>query len=118
MSDQQYQEIWAETPDGQSMCALINSERGWLMYLRAYGDAGFSSRNPNYAGPENAVIDYFLSNGQRDEYPASWALSKADVLRALDFFRREGRPPPFVLWHNDSRDGREIAYEPDASGVT
>jgi hypothetical protein len=117
MSDQQYEEIWADTPDGQSMCALINGDRGWLMYLRENGDAGFSSRNPNYAGPENSVIEYVLSNGQRDEYPASWALPKADVLRALEFFRREGRPPPFVLWHNDSRDRVNIAYEPDASDM-
>jgi hypothetical protein len=86
MSDQQYQEISAETPDGQSLFALINGDRGWLMYLRANGDAGFSSRNPDYADPEDAVIDYVLSNGQRDEYPASWALPKAEVLRALEFF--------------------------------
>ena len=117
MSDQQYQEILAETPEGQSLFALINGDQGWLMYLRANGDAGFSSRNPDYAGPENAVIEYVLSNGQRDEYPAFWALPKTDVLRALEFFRRECRPPPFVLWHNDSRDGAEISYEPDASDV-
>ena len=64
-----YQEIWAETADGQFMCALINGKLGWLMYLRESGDAGFSSRNPRYDGPPDAELDYFLSNGQRDEYP-------------------------------------------------
>lgn len=115
MSERQYQEIWAETPDGQAMCALINGDRGWLMYLRENGDAGFSSRNPRFAGPADAVIAYVLANGQRDEYPASWAIPKADVLRALEFLRIQRKPPPFVLWHNDSGDGVEIAYEPDAS---
>lgn len=114
MSDQQYQEIWAETPDGQAMCALINGDRGWLMYLRRKGDAGFSSRSPSFVGPSNAVIEYVLSNGQREEYPASWAISKIDIDRALEFFRRECKPPPFVLWHNDSGDGVDLEYKPNA----
>jgi hypothetical protein len=113
MNDQQYQEISADTPDGQTIIALINGDRGWLMYLREIGDAGFSSRCPNYAGPGDAVIEYVLSNGQRDEYPASWSISKSEVDRALEFFRRECRPPPFVLWHNDSRDGVQLEYNPN-----
>jgi Immunity protein Imm1 len=114
MSDQQYQEIWSETPDGQAMCALINGDRGWLMYLRRRGDAGFSSRSPSFAGPKNSVIEYVLSNGQRDEYPASWAIPKADIDRALEFFRKECKAPPFVLWHNDSGDGVDLEYKPNA----
>ena len=71
----QYKEIWATTKDGQSIAALINGNTGWLMYLRHHrGDAGFRSHNPDYAGPEDAVQDYILSNGQRDEYPLAWAL--------------------------------------------
>lgn len=103
-----FNEVWVESPDGQSMCALINGDRGWLMYLREEGDAGFSSRNPDYAGPIDAEIEYYLSNGQRDTYPASWALPVADVQRALEYFKREYRPPAWVTWHNDSGDGAVI----------
>lgn len=39
------------------------------MYLRYNGDAGFSSRNPSYAGQPDANQEYYLSNGQREEYP-------------------------------------------------
>ena len=81
------------------------------MYLREPGDAGFSSRNPDYAGPENATVEYQLSNGQRDEYPASWALSLDLVQRALAYFESRKEPPPFILWHNDSEDGTVIPYE-------
>lgn len=100
-SDAQYREIWIEGPHGQQLCALINGELGWLMYLREPGDAGMSSRNPDYAGPEAATIDYLLENGQRDEYPASWALPVATLQRAIDAFRADGLPPAFVLWHRD-----------------
>jgi hypothetical protein len=64
-----YQEIWITTDDWQSMCALVNGDIGWLMYLRREGDAGFSSRNPGYVGAPDATVEYLLNNGQRDEYP-------------------------------------------------
>lgn len=101
----QYREIWLEAVDGQLLCALINGNRGWLIYLRQSDDAGFSSRSLDYSGPVDAMIDYRLDNGQEDEYPASWALPIDDIERALAYFETESKPPPFVYWHNDSGDG-------------
>lgn len=103
-----YDEIWLKTDDGQAMCALINDQFGWLMYLREPGDAGFSSRNPDYAGPEDATLDYYLSNGQHDVYPLAWALPVDQVRRAIEYFKQEHKPPPFVTWFNDSGDGTVI----------
>src|SRR4051794_25542987 len=103
-----YAELWAELDDGQAMCALINGDQGWLMYLREPGDAGFSSRNPRYDGPPDATLEYYLNNGQRDEYPLAWALPADQVYRALDDFKRSGRPPAYITWHNDSEDGTVI----------
>jgi len=92
------EEIWIRKEDSQAMCALINGDLGWLMYLPRDGGAGFSS-----------VIEYFLDNGQLDEYPASWALPVGDVRRAIREFDAEGKPPTWVSWHNDSGDGTEIS---------
>ena len=103
-----YREVWSNAPDGQALCALINGDVGMLMYLRQPGDAGFSSRNPDYRGPPEAMIEYFLENGQRDEYPRAWALPIATIHRAIDYFRREHAPPPFIAWHHDSHDGTEV----------
>jgi hypothetical protein len=96
-----FEEVWIRSPDGQAMCALINGDRGWLMCLREEGDSGFSSRNSGYDGPPEAEIEYELSNGQHDFYPASWALPIADVRRALAYFEQTHRQPPFVVWHED-----------------
>lgn len=104
----EFREEWIELSDGQSMCALINGDVGWLMYLRENGDAGFSSRNPDYSGPPDAQIEYELGNGQRDAYPASWALPVQMVRQAMEYFQRENRPPTFITWHNDSDDGSVI----------
>ena len=99
--DSAFDEIWLESPDGQSLCALINGDRGWLMYLRGEGDSGFSSRDPTYIGDPKAKIEYRLSNGQQDWYPTSWSLPIAEVRRALDYFSRAHRQPPFITWHED-----------------
>jgi hypothetical protein len=96
-----FDEVWVVSPDGQSLCALINGDRGWLMYLRYSGDSGFSSRNPDYDGPPDAVIEYELGNGQHDLYPSAWALPIAEVRRALAYFERENQRPPFIVWHED-----------------
>ncbi|AFM39266.1 hypothetical protein Desaci_0190 [Desulfosporosinus acidiphilus SJ4] len=107
-SKNQYKQIWLETEDEQAMCALINGDKGWLMYLRYNGDSGFSSRNPNYNGDPRAVLEYYLDNGQCDEYPLSWTLPIVEVERALDYFKKEKKPPKFITWHNDSGDNETI----------
>lgn len=99
--DPLFDEIWLESPDGQSLCALVHGDRGWLMYLRSPGDPGFSSRDPSYTGDPEAKIEYRLSNGQQDWYPASWSLPIAEVRRALDYFAREHQQPPGIVWHPD-----------------
>jgi hypothetical protein len=105
-----YREIWHEAPDGGSLCALINDIRGigWLMYLREYGDAGFSSRNPEYTGPADATEYFWLSNGQCDSYPVAYCYPVAVIDKALDHFKSTGLPPTFINWFNDSRDGKDI----------
>lgn len=97
--DTECDEVWLEAPDGQTLCALINGDVGWLMYVREPGDAGFSSRNPSYQGDPQAQIKYRLNNGQLDSYPATWALPVEEIRRALDYFSKEHRRPPFIVWH-------------------
>lgn len=101
-------EIWKETKDGQKLCALISGNKGFLMYLRHSADVGFTSRNPSYMGPEKAMIEYTLNNGQVDEFPASWAIPVEEIEKALEYFDQSAAPPPFIHWHNDSDDGAVI----------
>src|SRR5918996_4002273 len=65
-----FAEVWVMHGRFPALCALLNGDRGWLTCLRAEGDAGFSSRNPGYAGPPDAEIEFTLSTGQVDRYPA------------------------------------------------
>jgi ribosomal protein L7/L12 len=119
-ASQQFREIWLSVDaGGPSLGALMNTNVGVLTYLRHdNGDTGFSARNPMYDesdtlgglafdgryGREHVrVITYRLSNGQEDEFPASWAIPESDIMRALEYFvQHEGRRPPFVHWHGDA----------------
>jgi Immunity protein Imm1 len=95
----EFREIWLNFPAGPALCALLNRQIGWLMYLRKDGDSGFSSRNSSYFGNADDVIEYRLNNGQSDEYPASWAFSETDVVKALCYFVEQRERPPFITWH-------------------
>jgi hypothetical protein len=101
----QYAEIWVDRADYPRVCALVNGDRAWLMYLRYEGDAGFSSRDSTYAGPEQAMMDFYLSNGQLDEYPLAWTIPIKQVFAALEWFAAKGNSPRDIAWHNDSGDG-------------
>lgn len=100
-SPEQYKEIWLNGENGESLCALINGERGWLMYLRFEGDAGFSSRNPVITSADE--ITYVLSNGQEDCYPKSWSYSIEIIDSAMRSFLMDNQRPIQVLWHDDSQ---------------
>jgi hypothetical protein len=105
---------------GPTLFALLNGCIGWLMYLRHDdGDSGFRSHNAAFDGSDPApgrpafvsrfngeavaVIEYRLSNGQVDQYPASWALPEQEIMRALEYFvEHRGGRAPFVRWHGDA----------------
>ena len=105
-----FAEVWVMHGRFPALCALLNGDRGWLTCLRAEGDAGFSSRNPGYAGPPDAELEFMLSTGQLDRYPAAWTYSRAEVLAAVRLFAETRRCPEALSWFNDSGDG---ATSPD-----
>ena len=85
-----FEERWTHRPEGQALCALINGDRGWLMFLRSEGDAGMSSRDPAYVGAPDAEMEFQLTNGQVDRYPVAWTLPIQDIERAIEFFNVNG----------------------------
>jgi Immunity protein Imm1 len=97
-----YDEIWVNHKNGSSMCALIHGDLGCLLYMKEPGDGGFSSRNTEYDGDPDATLDYYLTNGQRDEHPLAWAIPAAKVREALIEFRRTGKRSAVIHWQADS----------------
>ncbi len=96
-----YREIWISRGESPALCALLNGDIGWLMYLRIFGEHSFSSRNPDYRGDPDAMTDYQLPSGQMDQYPTSWALPKEEIYAALAYFLEHRDRSPSVQWHDD-----------------
>jgi hypothetical protein len=90
----QYKEIWLAMDREPRLCALLNGDRGWLVYMRT-ADEGLRSINPDFAGDPASVIQYRLSNGQIDGYPESWALAESVILSALEYSIDHAEPCAF-----------------------
>jgi hypothetical protein len=90
-------ELWVSENEGPSLCMLRNGEHAFLMYLRFSGDSGFVSIGEAAA---DSTVEYPLSNGQRDEYPASWCIPVEQCYKAVAyFFVNEGKRPEWLAWH-------------------
>lgn len=95
-------ELWLNAENGESLCALINSACGWLMFLRFPEDTGFSSRSKIPKQDSAESLSFRLSNGQEDYYPANWTMDRSIVFEAIKEFARTSKRPKLIDWHNDS----------------
>jgi hypothetical protein len=90
-------EIWLSfEPDGPRMAMFRNFENAFLMYLKSPDDSGMVSfANAGCAG----LVDYCLSNGQQDQYPASWSIPVSLCAKAIrQFVHNHGEQPECVTW--------------------
>ncbi len=91
-------ELWVDGRDERKMCALLAGGNAVLFYMGTDGDSDLVSNNPHYTGPKDTVVKYTLTNGQIDEYPLAWAVSRETALRALAYFSETAELPSFVHW--------------------
>lgn len=90
-----------EHDDGMILTGAAYSDGAFLLYQQDDNDSGFTSRNPDYRGSEDAVLPFILDNGQQDEIPASWVIPLQEAIRAAEYFFRTGEKAPWVRWHDD-----------------
>ncbi len=98
-SASQYLEVWV-TRDGESMCMLANGDRAWLMYLKNIDEECFTTRSDDIVD-QNEYLDFRLSNGQADEYPAYWTVKLAHATNGIAHFFDQGGRTTSLTWHDD-----------------
>jgi len=89
-------EIWMSYNDGSSITALLNERRGWLLYSSLNPDKCLRTNNSSIASIEED--SYFLSNGQKDFYPNSYAYSREVIFDALSNFACSGQLDLSLNW--------------------
>jgi hypothetical protein len=85
-----------------ALTMLTHDVRALLVYFRYSGDPGFTSRDPTYSGSKDAMLDFRLSNGQIDEYPAYWTVPIENALRALEYAFVHRARAPWVSWNDET----------------
>jgi hypothetical protein len=92
-------EVWLNN-EGRALCLLKSQDRAMLMLLREDGDPGLTSRATDLN--DDREMEFTLSNGQVDKYPARWTVPFAEARRAAEFFWFKESPAPFIAWHDDA----------------
>lgn len=85
---------------GKAVSLLKSGDRAMLVFFRATGDPGLTSRAGD--GPHDHSLRFRLANGQVDEYPASWTVTFEEGLRVLEHFATHLAPAPFVRWNDEA----------------
>ena len=95
-------ELWLTLPADICISALINDDRALVIFGRYDGDAGLSSRSRDFADDDGQQLEFYLSNGQRDQYPLAWTIPTTDALAAFDHAFLYHKAAPWILWHDDA----------------
>jgi len=95
-----YSEIWIEGHGEATLNCLLNESNAILMYLRENGDSGFSSRS-GIIIKEEKFQSFLLSNGQIDEYPEKYLISKQSALEALITYFYYGEMDKSITWNEE-----------------
>jgi hypothetical protein len=92
--------VRGERPE-HNLFGLFNNDHAVLSYTRNIDEASFSARSNDVGSAAAQSLEFFLSNGQCDEYPVAETISSADAAKAFDYFFKQENLPPWIKWHKD-----------------
>ena len=97
---EEFAEVWLTVDGGPGFALLKSGDRALCLFVRSIGDAGFTSRQCR-GERRRGELEFRLTGGKVDHYPASWSVPFFRALRAADQFLRTGERPGFLRWHED-----------------
>jgi hypothetical protein len=102
--------IFLDRDDFQSGGVWVNitGDRAQVSYFTMPGDVGSYCCDPEYSSPDE-MVGFLLSNGQLDHYHRYWTITRADTIRALEYFLQHGERDPGLNWVTDPRSLQEPA---------
>jgi hypothetical protein len=91
-----YNEIWLKGNSQASLCILTNANSAFAMYLESNEDTCFIIINEK--GNEGETEEFYLENGQLDEYPKRKLISKDKAKNILLYFYEKEDRAPDINW--------------------
>jgi hypothetical protein len=96
----QVQLVLGERPE-HNLFALFNGDRAVLSYTRNIDEASYSAGTGGGTAGDEGQVEFYLSNGQCDEYPLAETITATDAARAFEFFFRRRELPSWIEWRKD-----------------
>lgn len=84
-----------------ALTLMLNHEKASLFYSQNIDEHSFSSRNPFIAPDTDEEVEFLLSNGQMDAYPASWVVPATIGIDAICHFFDQRKLSENVSWHQE-----------------
>lgn len=75
----------------------VTGDRAWVSHFTMPGGVDSYCCDPDYTGPDT-MVGFLLSNGQLDNIHRYWTVTRADGLRALEYFLLHGERDPDLNW--------------------
>jgi hypothetical protein len=92
--------VRGELPE-HCLSALFNDGHAVMAYTRNIAEASYSARSKDRSKGEEGALEFYWSNGQRDEYPLAHSIPAADAVKGFEYFFLQAELPPWVRWHKD-----------------
>src|SRR4051794_8414420 len=97
-TDQERLVVYLDRDGGEtgSVWVHLTGDRAWVTHFTQIGGEDSYCRDAGYRGDE--MIGFRLSNGQLDDVHRYWTVTRAEGLRALEYFIRHGERDPGLSW--------------------
>jgi hypothetical protein len=96
----QYAEVGlfrGELPE-HNFSALFNGNRAVLSYTRNISEASYSARSAETTEGDEGRLEFYLSNGQCDEYSLADTIPATSAALAFGYFLEKEELPPWIKW--------------------
>ena len=99
--------------DSGAVWVHLTGDRAWVTHFTEMGGADSYCRDARYSGPDE-MVGFLLDNGQLDDIHRYWTITRAEGLRALEYFLLQGERDPGLSWVEQPQSLQEPA-EPRAA---
>jgi hypothetical protein len=94
------QMVFGQLPE-HNLFALFNRHRAVISYSFNIDEACWSARDSEGTGSENPMLEFYLSNGQCDEYPWAETVPAGEAVKAFEYLFLNAELPSWIKWHKD-----------------
>lgn len=98
--------------DSGAVWVHLTGDRAWVTHFTEMGGVDSYCRDVGYRGPDE-MVGFLLDNGQLDHIHRYWTVTRAEGLRALDYFLLHGERDPGLSWAVPSQSLQDA--EPSAA---